>query len=374
MSDNDIDPRWQTSTDRASPTGPVHVHVEGAGGFRSVSRTPAAIAGVLLVCAVGFLAFRGWDALPAQLNSTSSSSASSSQTGATIHLTTLGANPPTVTVKPGETIVFINDTKSPQILKSDNLQGADGKALYTPAIFENARYSFVVGEQPNGEKSFASIVDAAITGKVVVSTTGPSTSSARSSSRSSSGVKNGCAQPLGPTDGVNLPPGECEFAGSGGSDRNTSGATSSSRFGTNANSGGSGNATSGANGGAGTGANGNGTGNGGTNGNGDGTGNGTGNGDSSGNGTGTGNGSGGIGNANGGDNGDGNGNSIPTNPNTVGNGQGGSNTYGTIENPNSRTSNRPPSQAETGPGFALAVALILSVAAMCVVHRKQILG
>lgn len=360
----DIDPQWHfADSTRASSNNnerAFHIPVEkSTGALRSISRTPAAIAGIALVCAVGFLALRGWDALPAQV--TDSASSSSSESGTILRLTNSGIDPTSINVQVGDTIIFVNETSSPHILKSDSIKDADGNALYTPAIFENARYSFVIGEQPAGIYTFASIIDNTLTGTIIITTTNAAafTSSRQSGTTSS----NGCAQPLGSTDGVDLPPGKCELDGTNGSQSFTIGSNSDGTF-----SGTNGSASDTSNGGNGNGVDGNNLGN------------------SSGNGTTT------TENSNTGQNGnsgsfgdngtnnDGNrgsqnnqgGNTIPTNPFAIGNGNTQNNTFGSAESANVQTSSRAQSQPESGP--AVWVAIALSIGAMVILQRKQFVG
>ncbi len=183
----EIDPRWRsTSSDVPASPGSAHVTIRGAGpSFAGVSRTPAAVVGIVLVVAVGFLAMSGWTSLLGQ-----------AVTGANeviIRLTSQGPDPKDVEVPGGSVIAFINETETAQILQSETLRDKDNKLLYTAAIFPGSRVTFdvaagpVPGDPP--KHNYASITDPIIAGTVAV------VPRARSSAKAI----------FGGTDGIDLP-------------------------------------------------------------------------------------------------------------------------------------------------------------------------
>jgi len=123
----DMHPNWD-STDNEEQSVPVHITPEAPQEPAKeptpapppsqpiqVSRQPAALAGILLVVAVGFTFYKGVESLRGQLTDT-----------VEIRMTNFGFEPDTVQVDYGMTITWINDTNEPQTITSDEICADDG--------------------------------------------------------------------------------------------------------------------------------------------------------------------------------------------------------------------------------------------------------
>jgi hypothetical protein len=112
-------------------------------------------------------------------------------------------DPVIVQAEPGDTVVFENETETPQILESDDLRDSNEKLLYTPAIFPKTSYEVTLTSRPQEgtgpEYTYRSITDPMINGSIIILP--PSIGEAQSvSSTRASG-------PFGPLTGVPLPTG-----------------------------------------------------------------------------------------------------------------------------------------------------------------------
>lgn len=203
----DLHPHWHATGDEEAPAPvPVKTPVP-SGGVRvavtPATRLPAALTGVVLCTLVGFTLAGGWDTLRAQVGNSSSSVAAPSAASAPLPaiviriIGTGGFDPATATVRPGQTITWINDQGIPHILTSQTLRDGSGAFLNTPAIFPGGQQSFTVGHsEPDRPHTVTSTTEQTLVGTIVVS--GALPASASTSSRKA---------PLGTTNGVNLPSG-----------------------------------------------------------------------------------------------------------------------------------------------------------------------
>lgn len=224
----DLHPHWHATGDEEAPT-PVPVKTPASsGGVRvavtPATRLPAALTGVVLCTLVGFTLAGGWDTLRAQVGNSSSSVAAPSAASTplpalVIRITgTGGFDPATATVRPGQTITWINDQGIPHILTSQTLRDGSGAFLHTPAIFPGGQQSFTVGlREPDRPHTVTSTTEQTLVGTIVVS--GTTQASASTSSRKS---------PLGTTNGVNLPSGVAASSRSSAKRSSSSSRTSSS--------------------------------------------------------------------------------------------------------------------------------------------------
>ncbi|OGJ55935.1 hypothetical protein A3D88_00870 [Candidatus Peribacteria bacterium RIFCSPHIGHO2_02_FULL_52_16] len=146
---DDIHPYWHSTGEEPTPIkfesnrGTVRIPV----GSRSISRRPAAVTGILLVLVLGFAFFDGLS----QFRGTQAQTPSKNVASETVEvrITKDGAIPQSVNTLPGQEIVWTNEDDIPHILESETLVGNKGSTLYTPAIFPQATYSFIVA--PNHE-------------------------------------------------------------------------------------------------------------------------------------------------------------------------------------------------------------------------------
>ncbi|NOS68228.1 MAG: hypothetical protein HOO67_07800 [Candidatus Peribacteraceae bacterium] len=235
---DDLHPHWHSTPDDDGAVHPsdgacpaelaesersgVHISVQPA------SRLPAAIAGIAIFTLVGVTLAGGWQAVSQALLSAQVGGPGSSASPAVapellapvlIHIGAGGGfEPASVTVKPGQEIIWINDQSIPHILTSQTLRDGSGAYLNTPAIFPSSQISFIVGpKEIDRTHAVTSTTDQTLAGTVIVSTGGPAKAS--SSSRKA---------PLGNTDGVNLPSGQGSVNGGGGAKSSASAKKSSS--------------------------------------------------------------------------------------------------------------------------------------------------
>lgn len=208
----DLHPHWHSTGDDEGvirPSAPEPEPVSESGGvhinIQPASRLPAAIAGIAIFTVLGITLAGGWravsDTFTAQVGGSGSSTSSSAGalTPVEIHISgSSGFQPESVTVRPGQQIIWINDQSIPHILTSQTLRDGSGAYVNTPAIFPGARITFTVGpRETNRQHIVTSTTDQTLVGTVIVSASGPGKAS--SSSRKA---------PFGTTDGVNLPSGQ----------------------------------------------------------------------------------------------------------------------------------------------------------------------
>ncbi len=157
-----IHPHWDTEE------GAVSVPVTARKAERapvipasSVSRRPAALAGIALVLTVGVLALvqRGDLALPAQTVAT-----------ADIRITPTGFVPQAFAISAGQTITWINEDSIPHILASTNLPTDTSSPLESPPIFPGQRYTVTIPETTlESDYTYISRTSASLNGSVTIS-------------------------------------------------------------------------------------------------------------------------------------------------------------------------------------------------------------
>ena len=167
---NDMHENWQSEEDSPvpvtirKPSAPQMVPKQSG---TEISRRPAAIVGMLLVFAVGFGFFSGLDQLRGQIANTSNQRV--------VHITNSGFSPSTLNVEHGQTITFINDQNIPQIIESDTLCSDTGFCLMTKSLYNGDSDNFTITpDMQQGSYRYASIVDSAMVGTIVITTNVPS--------------------------------------------------------------------------------------------------------------------------------------------------------------------------------------------------------
>lgn len=181
-----IDPHWQNDerpvrvTARASSPAPVQQPAAKAQPqVVSVSRRPAAIAGILLAGGILLSVYGAGDLLKGALPSDAPAAGS---TGALVTITDKGFVPPSVTLHPGDTLTWQNNAAIPYLLSSDTLKTTDGP-LQTSAIFTGATLSVTVAADATpGSYNYISLTSA-FSGTVIVTTGDTATSSSASSQK-----------------------------------------------------------------------------------------------------------------------------------------------------------------------------------------------
>ncbi len=211
----DLHPHWHSTGDDdiAARTSAVPAPAPSAAAgnpyrvsVRPASRLPGAMVGIVAFSLIGFTLAGGWQAMNAQVSGTGGTAVPVSSSTAPsavlpvieIRITgTTGFQPASVTVKPGQTITWINDQSIPHILTSQTLRDGSGAYLNTPAIFPGSKESFTIGKnEPDREHSVNSTTDQTLRGTIIVSSVVESSSSSK---------KGGT---FGGLDDVNLPSGQ----------------------------------------------------------------------------------------------------------------------------------------------------------------------
>jgi plastocyanin len=132
------------------------------------TRAYAAVLGILAVLAGGFLLVEDLPSLVAQFSNPSIRTTPPAGT-ITIRITSFGLQPQSVAARPGQEIVWSNETQLPHILESETLRDASGALLYTPAIFPNSTYHFTIAsDQEAGKHMYASTTDQNVNGEVTI--------------------------------------------------------------------------------------------------------------------------------------------------------------------------------------------------------------
>jgi plastocyanin len=165
----DVHPHWHTTHDDAEHAVPVAdtlsrpaqaVDAVMPQGAVIVSRKPAAIVGILVVLAIGYSLLQGIGGLLGQLTT---------EDKVLVRITAQGFNPTSITVKPGQKIVWRNEDSIPHIIYSDKIQVGQNESFQTSPIFKNGEAEFVMPlEIAKGEFPYASRTKAEFTGIITV--------------------------------------------------------------------------------------------------------------------------------------------------------------------------------------------------------------
>lgn len=211
----DLHPHWQSTGDdevrplpRPTPTPRRSSHI----ALKPAARMPGALMGIALFTVAGFTLMGGWQSvhvedlfstwtlLTAQVSETEMSSPQDEPRQALeIHIEEDGGFvPESLTVKPGETITWVNDQTIPHILTSQTLRNDGGNYLNTPAIFPGRSESFTVGEsEPDKMHIIASTTDQTVRGTIIVSANAQGTTTSQTATGFGGGLED-----------VNLPLGQ----------------------------------------------------------------------------------------------------------------------------------------------------------------------
>lgn len=131
----------------------------------AASRKPAAVIGVMLTVSIGFLILHGLGGILGQV---------SVPDPLTIRLTPSGAMPLSLTVRPGETVTWINEDTIPHVLSSETLLDETGEPLETSALFPQSTLETIIPASTlEGTYDYISKTAMHITGEIVVETSVP---------------------------------------------------------------------------------------------------------------------------------------------------------------------------------------------------------
>lgn len=164
---SDLHPHWRSMQEETSPAATETAPSRGVKipiGGRAISRSPAAVTGILLVLVLGFAIFDGLSSL----DRTGENTLAQNKSGPIeILITSEGAMPQTVVARPGQEIVWTNQDDIPHILESETIVGENGATLYTPAIFPGSQQSFrLAPNHPGGRHTYLSTTSVKIYGEI----------------------------------------------------------------------------------------------------------------------------------------------------------------------------------------------------------------
>ena len=153
--DQDV-PVHEKEQPQVEPDAPIE---EG----NTVSRSPAAIVGMLAVLASGYVFFQGVESLTGQ---------ASVGGERTVEINADGLNPLVLEVEHGETIRWINNQEVPHIIESDTLCSDTGFCLRTNTLFEGDSDNFTITQDmASGTYDYFSSISGDINGQIVIVTT-----------------------------------------------------------------------------------------------------------------------------------------------------------------------------------------------------------
>lgn len=159
-------PHWQAEDE--SQERPVRITTKSKNAPVRASRRPAALTGIALFALIGFSLIQGFSSLRGQLSNSPN----------LIHIKQESVDPTTITVQPGDTVTWVNESTIPHILTSDSLPTANNKHFETSPLFQgnSTRLLIPLNASP-GTYTYISKTSKNISGQIVIST-GPATSPA----------------------------------------------------------------------------------------------------------------------------------------------------------------------------------------------------
>ncbi len=165
-------PHWESTDDEQIV--PVRSKAPARQPIR-VSRAPAAAVGIALMIAAVTYSFGGLDTLIGQLTNPTPD--------VTVSIKQSGPDPSIVTIKPGQTIRWINDDQIPHVLTGESLPTADGKPFSTPAMFPDSDAFYTApAAGPEGTYDYISETSDQVAGQIVISNASVAEASSSSSS------------------------------------------------------------------------------------------------------------------------------------------------------------------------------------------------
>lgn len=163
----DLHPSWQNEPG-AEPV-PVRIRPSQEEQPRrvTVSRRPAAVAGILVVLGVMASVYGTHDLFPGQAVGTTPVT-----TGITVRITETGFEPAKVSVRPGDTVTWINQSTIPHILTSESVETVDGPLDTSPIFPESSVAVTIAKTAKTGTFTYISQTSV-LTGQLEVNTATP---------------------------------------------------------------------------------------------------------------------------------------------------------------------------------------------------------
>lgn len=162
----------------------------------TVSRRPAAVAGILVVMGVLASVYGTKDLFPGQLTIPLTGTADAALT---IRITETGFEPKTLSVRPGDTVTWVNNASIPHILTSQDIETVDGPLDTSPIFPESSLAVTVAKGAKTGTFTYISQTSPH-TGELVIDAT------AAASSVASTPVQNAAGSSAAPVPASSLAP------------------------------------------------------------------------------------------------------------------------------------------------------------------------
>lgn len=153
-------PHWESTDDEQIV--PVRSKAPTRQPIR-VSRAPAAAVGITVMIVAVTYSFGGLDNLIGQLTNPTPD--------VTVSINQTGTDPAIVTIKPGQTIRWINNDQIPHVLTAESLPTTDGKPFSTPAMFPGSDAFYTSpAASPERTYDYISATSDQVAGQIVIST------------------------------------------------------------------------------------------------------------------------------------------------------------------------------------------------------------
>lgn len=160
---SNIHPHWEADE-------PVEVRVKETpketmetkpGEPKVISRSPAAVVGMLVVLTIGYTFFQGLDRLTGQVT----------PSGPSVRITDAGMVPERLDVEHGQTITFVNETADEHRVESGTLCSDTGFCLQTGVLSAGQSATFTITpDMRGGSYEYASASSAELRGSIVIVT------------------------------------------------------------------------------------------------------------------------------------------------------------------------------------------------------------
>ncbi len=156
---NTMHPHWQAEDE--SQERPVRISTKSKSEPLPASRRPAALTGIALFALIGFSLIQGFSSLRGQLSNSPN----------LIHIKQESLDPATITVQPGDTVTWVNESTIPHILTSDSLPTADNNHFETSPLFQGSSTHILIPLNASpGTYMYISKTSKNISGQIVIST------------------------------------------------------------------------------------------------------------------------------------------------------------------------------------------------------------
>jgi plastocyanin len=158
----DLHPDWLATESSPSDEEPVAVHTPSQMAHTRVTRTPAAVAGILMASIAGFVFFEGVSILRGQIAESGS---------VVVRITPSGFEPVEINADPGDTIEWVNEHTVPQVLGSVEICDEEGFCFSTNAMATGEKWAYDIPlTLAQGSYTYSSLTTPALAGNILVGT------------------------------------------------------------------------------------------------------------------------------------------------------------------------------------------------------------